>query len=88
MPRKHTDSEDSASLQTAIETVMERMGRGGLSFVAREVGLTPSALQKRLKNPAKAFDAPTLRAALLIVELKKAEDQPLAPAEDTPALPS
>lgn len=77
-------SEDSAYLHAAIAQIMDNMGRGGLSFVARETGMTPSALRKRMLRPDTAFDGPTLRAAILVMELRRGA-RPPEPAEDTQA---
>lgn len=85
MIRKSTptpvDAADSEALHTAIQALIEKRGRGGLTTVAEELGVTPSMLQKRLKVPGKAFDAPTLRAAILIVQSQAAE-QARPPEQD------
>lgn len=95
MPRKPTpnavDADDSALLHQAIQTLIDTKGRGGLSYVAEKIGMTPSALQKRLRRPGRAFDAPTLRASLLILtHSREAQEspEPPEPDEDTPALSS
>lgn len=89
MARKPTptplDASDSQSLHEAIQTLIDRFGRGGLSHYAERIGVTPSMLQKRLKTPGKAFDAPTIRASLLVLEAIRSEDQPPEQAEHNPA---
>lgn len=70
-------SEDSQSLHEAITRAMDAYGRGALTLFAAECGMTPSGFLKRMKNPSTAFDGPTLRAVLLVMELRK-QAQPLA----------
>lgn len=85
MPRKTKDQNgDSSALHEAVSAIITDRGRGGLSFVAREIGMTPSALKKRLADPTKAFDGPTLRAAILVMELQK-QANPAAPSTETTA---
>lgn len=87
MPRKPTpdqqSQDDSATLHEAVQSIIDGMGHGGLSYVAERIGMTPSALRKRLLVPGKAFDAPTVRASLLVLELNQ------QPAEEleTPEAP-
>lgn len=92
MARKTTptpiDASDSEALHDAIQGIIDDRGRGGLSYVAERLGITASCLQKRLKVPGKAFDAPTLRGALLVIELRRSQaagDQPPEPSADTQA---
>ena len=74
MPRKpaidQSCQDDSIALHNNVQAIIDGMGRGGLSYVADRIGMTPSALRKRLQVPGKAFDAPTMRAIALILELK------------------
>jgi hypothetical protein len=78
MPRKPAidarAAEDSELLHTAIQAIIDGMGRGGLSHVADRLGVTPTMLKKRLRIPGKAFDAPTLRAAALILEIRNGQE--------------
>lgn len=77
--------DDSAALHAAVQEVIDEMGRGGLSWMAERVGMTVSALRRRLLVPGKAFDAPTLRAVATLMELRREQEaQPPAPTEDTP----
>lgn len=65
-----TPDEDAAILRTIISALMEGRGHGGLSWMARKLDLTPSNLKKRMASASGAFDAPTLRAALLVLAMK------------------
>lgn len=86
-PQKPDQSaqDDSAALHTAIQEIIDGMGRGGLSWMAERVGMTVSALRRRLLVPGKAFDAPTLRAIAVLLELRSEQSQvqPPEPEPDT-----
>lgn len=69
--KRPSPSEDSKALHQAISAVIKAHGRGGLAMVARETGMTSSALRKRLQHPGTAFDACTLRAVVLVMELRR-----------------
>lgn len=72
--RKHDEEDhDAAGLQEVIVAIWKGMGRGGLTYLSNRLGMTPSALRKRLLSP-NAFDAVSLRALLLVVELKEEDD--------------
>lgn len=84
-------TEDSELLHAAITEIVNDYGRGGLSFVAKELNMTTSAMRKRLLRPETAFDGPTLRACILVMELKRQkteQQQPPAQSSDTQAQPS
>lgn len=87
MRRKQpTPSADSEALHTAISQIIRDHGRGGLTFVAREIGMSASALRKRMQHASTAFDAPTLRGAILVMELRRSRsDGTPEPTVDTPA---
>lgn len=72
-----TPGHDSAALSAAINAIMEGMGRGGLTYMADRLGMTASAMRKRLHG--QAFDEPTMRAVLLIAGSKAGdyENRPL-----------
>ena len=77
-----TPSPDSRTLCESIQSIIDSHGRGGLTWAATELGMTPSALQKRLRNPDSAFDAPSLRATLLVVTIKGEQaEHPESPAQ-------
>lgn len=66
-----TPGPDSKALSEAINSLMDGMGRGGLTYISDRLGMTPSAMRKRLSS--KPFDEPTMRAVILIAG-SKAED--------------
>ncbi len=65
--------EDALAFHSCLESLISGIGRGGLSFVASRLGVTPSMLLRRLKNPP-AFDAVTMRAVILIQQSRVADD--------------
>lgn len=67
---KKLPEEDALLLQGIIADMIDGMGHGGLSWMARKIGITPTNLKKRLESARGAFDAPTLRAALLVLAHK------------------
>ena len=77
---KTRPDEDAELLRSIIAAMMDGLGRGGLSWMARKLGTTPSNLRKRMQSNAGAFDAITLRASLLALALK-AEKFTSAPAD-------
>lgn len=58
---------DAQLLQSILQAMIKAKGRGGASWAARKLGISPSSLHKRMESAEGAFDAPTLRAALLIM---------------------
>ena len=56
---------DSQALAEAVNALMAGMGRGGLTWIAERLGMSPSAMRKRLLADA-SFDAPTMRAVILL----------------------
>lgn len=66
-------SEESLILCESVQTIITEHGRGGLSMMAGRLGMTASALQKRLRRPYTAFDAPTLLAVLNVMAIKGEE---------------
>lgn len=70
--------QDAALLGEILTSIIQAQGRGGLTWAATKLDISPSNLLKRLKSPAGAFDGPTLRAALLILGCKaeKRADKP------------
>src|SRR4051812_20448466 len=79
------DATDSETLHDSIQTLIDQYGRGGLSYYAERLGVTPQMLQKRLKVPGNAFDAPTLRAAVLVMQINDGQAQLPEPSERTQA---
>lgn len=61
---------DAQLLQTIVSALIKGQGRGGLTWMAAKLGMSVTNLRKRLQSAAGAFDAPTLRAALLVLSLK------------------
>lgn len=79
--------EDSQTLHTVISALITGRGRGGLSWMARKLGTTPSNLRKRLASAAGAFDPMTLRAALLVLAQRADKfDSPALNAQEVGAL--
>ena len=79
--KKNATGSDSEALSVAIAALMTGMGRGGLTYLAERLGMTPSAMRKRLLSTA-PFDEPTMRATLLIGSTR-AEDFQDYPLEST-----
>jgi hypothetical protein len=69
-PKKIEPDADARLLQRIVTALMDGQGRGGLTWLAGKLGLTPSSLRKRLDSTEGAFDAPTLRASLLVLAMK------------------
>lgn len=61
---------DAAFVQQIIAAMIAGQGHGGLKWAAQKLGLSSSNLRKRLVSEQGAFDAPTLRAALLVLACK------------------
>lgn len=61
---------DAQLLQTIVSALIKGQGRGGLTWMAAKLGMSVTNLRKRLQSAAGAFDAPTLRAALLVLASK------------------
>lgn len=57
-------------LQSILDAMAGALGHGGLTWLATAIGVTPSAARKRMRSKQGAFDAPTLRAALLAMRSK------------------
>lgn len=87
-PFSEADATDSAALHDSIQTLIHQYGRGGLSYYANLLGITPSMLQKRLKVPGRAFDPCTLRAAVLVMEINAGQRELPEPSANTPARPA
>jgi hypothetical protein len=73
---------DAENLRNAVIALYTGFGRGGLSWAANRLGMSPTALRKRLLSPSSGFDAPTMRAILLIQQ-SKAENYPRAKIVDS-----
>lgn len=56
---------DAQALQEVLCAVLRGMGRGGLTYIATRLGMTPSAMRKRLRSP-NAFDGPSLLALIFL----------------------
>lgn len=82
--RPHSPDEDAGTIQRIMEAMIAAKGHGGLLWAAQKIGVTSSSLHKRLKAKAGAFDAPTLRAVLLVLA-SKAENHPETPQSTVPA---
>lgn len=61
---------DSRALHNVIQAIITGMGTGGLTYVAGRLGMTPSAMRKRLHAPGGAFDPVTMRAVILVGECR------------------
>jgi hypothetical protein len=68
--KKPKPDPDSEALRAAIGAIVIGLGDGGLSHMARELGITPSNLRKRLVTAVQGFDAATFRAAMLLMQNK------------------
>ncbi len=69
-PRTIEPDVDAQLLHDILSALMQAQGHGGLTWAARKLGLSASNMRKRMLRPAGAFDAPTMRAALLIMGSK------------------
>jgi phage gp45-like len=67
VPQKPTRQPDGCAdeLGTLVRALRTAMGRGGLTAISQALGMTPTALKKRLDSRA-PFDAPTMRAVLML----------------------
>ena len=65
--------QDAQALSGLVNALVAGMGHGGLTYFANQLGLSPSTLKKRLATNA-AFDAPTMRAVILIQQLRVSEE--------------
>lgn len=74
--KKITQEPDSQALQDVTRALMAAQGRGGLTWLASRLGMTASALRRRLYSPTGAFDAPTMRAVLLVTASKAQPGDP------------
>jgi hypothetical protein len=61
---------DSQALRGAVLAIITGMGNGGLTWFAKQLGITRSNLRKRLTTAVQGFDGPTMRACLLINQLR------------------
>lgn len=68
--KKTPNDADAALIQEILTASIGAMGRGGLTWLADKLGITVSALRKRLHSKTGAFDAVTLRAVLLVLASK------------------
>lgn len=66
-PKAHPDAE---ALRTVLLAMIQAIGHGGLTHVAAQLGMTPSALRKRMLRPGGGFDAATMLATTYIVATK------------------
>jgi hypothetical protein len=62
--------EESQSLAALLNAIVTGMGHGGLSYLAGKLGMTPSAMKKRLATPGAGLDEPTMRAVILAASSK------------------
>ena len=68
-PRKPTTESagaESAAIHGVISAMMSAFGRGGLTWISKQIEMTPSAARKRLSDPERAFDEQTMRAVILV----------------------
>lgn len=57
-------------LRDILAAMSAGMRRGGLTFLAGKLGMSPSNTRKRMVSTTGGFDGPTLRAALLVLASK------------------
>ena len=68
--RKPRTDPDAQAMRAAIGAIVIGIGDGGLSHMARELGISASNLRKRLITAVQGFDGATFRAAMLLVNCK------------------
>jgi hypothetical protein len=73
-PARATDA-DADVLRDIIAAIIDGLGHGGLSYVARRTGMSVSAFRRRMMTPC-PFDGPTMRALLLVNECRAAASDP------------
>lgn len=61
---------DAVAMRDALLSIVTGIGNGGLTLVARQLGMTPSSLRKRLVTANIGFDAPTMRAVMMLADMK------------------
>lgn len=74
--RKQPVSSQSRNMQAAILALIEGYGHGGLSWMAKQLGLTPSTLRQRLISVSGGFDAATMLGAVLLMESRSDKFNP------------
>lgn len=60
--------EDALSLGAAIVALVQGAGHGGLSRMAETLGMTVSALRKRLQRPGAGMDDITMKAVIHVAQ--------------------
>ena len=74
-PKEATkDTSTGTELRDWLQSLIEFLGNGGLTYAAGRVGMTPSGLLKLLKRSS-GFHEPTLHCVALLLE-NKAERYP------------
>lgn len=68
-------------LRNWLESLIEFIGNGGLTYAAQRLGMTPSGLLKLIKRP-NGFHEPTLNCVALLLE-NKSERYPDAEITET-----
>ena len=61
---------DAEALRGLLLAMMGAIGHGGLTYLSQALGMSPSALRKRLLRPGGGFDAVTMSAVAFVVASK------------------
>jgi len=68
--KKKPASPDAEALRGLLLAMMSAIGHGGLTYLSQALGMSPSALRKRLLRPGGGFDAATMSAVAFVVASK------------------
>ncbi len=79
--RRKARDPQALALSGVIEAMTAAMGHGGLTWLAGRLGMTPSAMRKRLLLPGCGFDAVTMRAVILVTGMRA--DRHTEPVDST-----
>lgn len=76
MPKQPIDP-DAEALREIVNALITGGGRGQLTAIGKAIGMTPAALQKRLKRPGAGFDAPTLLTFIHVQQARATDGEAL-----------
>ena len=68
--RKPKRDPSAALIEEIFSAQMRALGHGGLTWGGIRIGMRPSALLKRQRAAAGMFDAPSLKAAMHVLQTK------------------
>jgi len=69
-PPTPEETDQTEALAAVLRAIIEGYGRGGLTYASEKLGMTPSALRKRLMRIGGGFDSATMSCIALVMSLK------------------